>query len=293
MILLLDDIPVLPKEVEIRRNEVADNSVRQSYPINETGAAMLSLADGKRTLQDIAAEIAGRYQVDRKRVEQDVIVFFEKMHREFLVNIRRAGRRRRLGLALFYMRTLQLRSLFELAESRRRYEIPSFVRMPILLFLYLSFFIPYHYLGLLLGMLGVMVLIDFSQLWAGIVLIVHLFISVAVHECAHIAGLYLVGEKDKFFFIGRKNFTVGIYRQTLSPVKELAVSLMGPLVPALIGLEILYFGYRLMDLDWLYWGLIWVSHLLSLLSTDGRNILHAVLRLLNGSAERKPERLEG
>lgn len=47
--------------------------------LNATGAEILRLADGERTLDEIASEIADRFDADLSRVQDDVLNFAEDL----------------------------------------------------------------------------------------------------------------------------------------------------------------------------------------------------------------------
>jgi hypothetical protein len=111
-------------------------------------------------------------------------------------------------------------------------------------------------------------------------------VSISVHEFCHIVALYLAGEDEKLAFMGRRNFTVGVYRQKVTPLKEIFVSVAGPLVPFLIGLELYFYSELQGDATLRLISYVWLANILTLLSTDGANVRNAVLALWKGRMKR-------
>ncbi|MBD0379610.1 PqqD family protein [Paenibacillus sedimenti] len=281
MMLFLDDIPSLPVSVQTDGERIIDVLMKESYPLNESGAYMLSLVDHHRSFKVIAAEVAERYSIDLSKAESEVLLFFAGLNEHYLVNVKRRNVRLRLSYAWFYMRTLELRQLVLLWERRERYDIPPMAaRHPLLMFLYLVFAIPYYYLLALFVMFLLFLQIENFDVMAAGLFTINIFVSIAVHEFAHVFGLYMTGEQDKMLYVGRKNFTIGLYRKTLMEWKEIVVSLLGPLLPALIGLELLYFARLNSSNSLAFIAFIWISNIFTLLSTDGKNIRAALWGIL-------------
>lgn len=57
--------------------------------LNEVGARMWTLFDGKRTLDQIAALVCTEYAVERAQAEQDVLHFANELAERDLVTVRR------------------------------------------------------------------------------------------------------------------------------------------------------------------------------------------------------------
>lgn len=58
-------------------NNIADmNSV---YTLNETGAFIWELIDGKRSVEEIITALTTEYDIDKKNAETDVFSFIENM----------------------------------------------------------------------------------------------------------------------------------------------------------------------------------------------------------------------
>ena len=65
-------------------NNIADmNSV---YTLNETGAFIWELIDGKRDIETIIAEMIKEYEIDDATAREDVMSFMEKMNKYLIVN---------------------------------------------------------------------------------------------------------------------------------------------------------------------------------------------------------------
>jgi hypothetical protein len=64
-------------------NNIADmNSV---FTLNETGAFIWELIDGKRDVDEIITELTKEYDIDAESAEADVMAFIEKMNRYLIV----------------------------------------------------------------------------------------------------------------------------------------------------------------------------------------------------------------
>lgn len=81
--------PRFPRGVRLRRDAVRDRHVLL-YPegalaLNETAVAVLELCDGMRTIDEISAELSGRYETD---VSADVLNLLRSIaDRGFLVDV--------------------------------------------------------------------------------------------------------------------------------------------------------------------------------------------------------------
>ena len=56
------------------------------YPLNDVGARIWELLDGKRTVSDIASVICGEFEGDGKAIQDDVMDFIENLSKAGLVN---------------------------------------------------------------------------------------------------------------------------------------------------------------------------------------------------------------
>ncbi|HBC77690.1 MAG TPA: PqqD family protein [Bacteroidales bacterium] len=66
-------------------NNIADmNSV---YTLNESGAFIWELIDGKRNAQEIINKLMEEYDIDRDSAEKDVLSFINDMSNYLIINI--------------------------------------------------------------------------------------------------------------------------------------------------------------------------------------------------------------
>ncbi|HUX97568.1 MAG TPA: PqqD family protein [Bacteroidales bacterium] len=64
-------------------NNIADmNSV---FTLNETGAYIWELIDGKRDLEEIIKELTKEYEIDEATAKEDVMSFVEKMNQYLII----------------------------------------------------------------------------------------------------------------------------------------------------------------------------------------------------------------
>jgi len=65
-------------------NNIADmNSV---YTLNETGAFIWELIDGKNTIEDLINSVVNKYDADVSTATKDVFSFIEKMKQYLIIN---------------------------------------------------------------------------------------------------------------------------------------------------------------------------------------------------------------
>jgi hypothetical protein len=65
-------------------NNIADmNSV---YTLNETGAFIWELLDGKRDLNSIISELTREYEIDELTAREDVLNFIDRMRKYLIIN---------------------------------------------------------------------------------------------------------------------------------------------------------------------------------------------------------------
>jgi len=87
MTLAPDERPRLPRSARVQFDDVRQRPVLL-YPegavfLNETGAAILELCDGRRTVAEIAAELGRRYEAD---VLADVTAYLGQLAERELVD---------------------------------------------------------------------------------------------------------------------------------------------------------------------------------------------------------------
>lgn len=64
-------------------NNIADmNSV---YTLNETGAFIWELIDGKRTIEEIITALTEEYEIDKQNAESDVFSFIDNMSKYLII----------------------------------------------------------------------------------------------------------------------------------------------------------------------------------------------------------------
>ncbi len=70
--------------VPVANNIVDMNSV---YTLNESGAYIWELVDGKRNLEEIIDKLTEEYDIDRNSAEKDVFSFINNMSNYLIINI--------------------------------------------------------------------------------------------------------------------------------------------------------------------------------------------------------------
>jgi pyrroloquinoline quinone biosynthesis protein D len=71
------DVPRLPRGVRLRFDAVRNTQVllapERAFDLDATAAAVLELVDGKRSVAEIAAVLATRYDADPAEIEADIL----------------------------------------------------------------------------------------------------------------------------------------------------------------------------------------------------------------------------
>ncbi|KZN96722.1 hypothetical protein AZI98_07420 [Aeribacillus pallidus] len=225
-------------------------------------------------------KIFKNYGITYFEAVNDVTALFENLNENHLLNVTKKEYKNRIKSFFVFLYTFQFDQIFRLLNTKKRYDIPGKFRSPLLL--YIFFFVkllvihPIIFLGMYLFFIS-SPFIDYGK---GLVFTLNIFLSMATHEFFHALALYLVNESEKLSFLGKDKFTIGIYRRQLSPFKSIFVALSGPLFPFIIGLYLYKLGENAGTQDIIYISIIWVANILTLLSTDRKNIKNSLFELI-------------
>jgi len=55
------------------------------YTLNETGAFIWELIDGKRSIEEIIIKLTNEYDIDKQNAESDVFTFIENMSKYLII----------------------------------------------------------------------------------------------------------------------------------------------------------------------------------------------------------------
>lgn len=287
MRLFSEDIPCLPESVDIINARLVDKATDRSLVFSDVGMEMLLMTNGRRSILQIATEISGKYRTQIEVVLSDALVFFETLNSHFLINII-PSYSDRVQAILASLKAGQIRPMLDMLAIRKRYaNAPSHMnRWGRILYLALLFSAKY---GMLYFLMFV-ILAYMLNAADSVVLTINLFLSTLVHELGHLLGMVLVSSKVENVFVGRSAFVVGIYRRPLEPFKEIFVSCLGPILPGIIGILLLWRNASSDNRTYRIAAFIWMAHLVSLVSTDGQNIKAGIQKILNFD---KPDKREG
>jgi len=67
---------------------VFDSRSRRCHEINESGAQILSLLDGRRNIKDVIHEVSARFEEPEDRVRKDLDLFLEELIRKGWLDVR-------------------------------------------------------------------------------------------------------------------------------------------------------------------------------------------------------------
>jgi hypothetical protein len=274
-----------------------DQVVAQRYPLNRTGERILQLVDGRRTVGDIASQIAAEAHIGFDQALQDVSGFLQQLGDGLLLN-ERFELHVYWKLALVDPRLLigeLLGAIHLLLTQRLRQDFVGAARanMLVLLAVMARFIAATCWPSMLLLVVGVMA----TLLAVGVDALVTpkmvallgaaLFGSTLLHEYCHLVALRAVAGPPVRAFIAVQGMGLGVHHGPLPKRQSLLVTLAGPLGAGVPGLALLWLAAETGSLALLLVGLIFAVHVLSLtpLGHDGRQIQ----RLLDyGTARRKP-----
>jgi methyltransferase-like protein len=65
-------------------NNIAD--MDSVYTLNETGAFIWELIDGKRSIEEIIRMLTNEYNIDETTASQDILLFIENMNKYLVIN---------------------------------------------------------------------------------------------------------------------------------------------------------------------------------------------------------------
>lgn len=86
------DIPALPRGVRLHPDRVRGLTVllapERVLTIDATGEAIISRVDGKRSIAEIAADLASAYAAPAEVIEPDVIEFLADLAEKRMVDLR-------------------------------------------------------------------------------------------------------------------------------------------------------------------------------------------------------------
>ncbi|MEH7111736.1 PqqD family peptide modification chaperone [Neobacillus niacini] len=283
MYLSKKDIPSFPKQVTLHPKFIRDESFNENYNINVTGHYILSLVDDSKTIGDIVKITKKKYKIKEELAHHDCVSLFETLNKEFLLNIKRKGISDRFSAFVFFVRTFQFRQLFEFFQLNKRFDNAFLKKNLIITFFYLLIVTPYLNGGLLAISFLILYVSNPVTIWEPIMLGGGFILSIAVHEFSHVLGLYMMKEIKKLGFIGKRNLNMGVFRKRVDPRKDIFVSLMGPIIPFLIG-NLLFLLSSIEIVQTI--GIIWMLNLFTLFSTDGKNIRDNMKKIMRGAVIR-------
>jgi hypothetical protein len=274
-----DIIPILPQHVQIQALQLTDNALDQTYPMNATAMAFLSLVNGQRDLTDISQTLAQSYQQAPEKVYEDMTALCRRLERHYLLNLYEG-----------WFQTLQrwIFCLFNILPPRLRtwrYDIPATTSYAkILFYLYgivLQMFMPFFvFLACIITVFGLIV--GYVGLFLGcyVVVCATLILGIALHEASHLwATRWFRG--DHCGFVVSTGLSIRVIRpQETDTRREMIVSLLGPLTPTILAVCLIVF--HLFVPFWVNWVFISIFgiHALQLIlpNPDLGNIVRVIRR---------------
>lgn len=276
----MDDIPEVPEAIVLTEDHLEDTSLNYKFPLNETAREIIKCIDHKNKVSEITTIISGKYDADYKMVSHDVVTLLELLYERSLLNVKRAAVIERFKLFLHYMFIRNFRGMIDLLKFQKRHDISVDKRRPVQVFGQTMLVMTYVYMFWWVLFSILFVFTTPLSVIQSLIFMFNFVFSLVMHEYSHIIGLYLTKQIHSLGYFKSTFFTIGVTRESLSPKKEIVVSLLGPLIPTIIGITLIILGLTL-KVDFLImlsW--VWVINIFALIFTDGKSIVQACGQLL-------------
>ena len=278
--------PYIPEEVERHKEYLYDRNLDICIPVNETAYLMLLKADKNTDYIEIAEEIEKMAHVGMDRVTKDVIAVFSQLNEHYLLNWANRG--------TSFGSKIQALFLNLIRQYNANYHERVNIKRKNLFGLFTSLFFSF---GRKIGMLLIMILIGtivirfckgdnfFADILVGISLAsLGVFFSSIIHELAHLYTYWKIAGDCSKGYIAIDRGSVKIMRpDELGPNENILVSLLGPLIPGMIGLIIwgcgIIFANGIFYLYTIGIAAMFIIHLFNLLPFwgDGKNIMKQLI----------------
>ena len=239
-----DDRIVLADGVHVHAGVVVDRVRGASAPVNGTGQFVLERID--RSLGEIGAELASRYQIELERAADDVLAFAWQLNRGLFANVRTDGGRLARARARLSL-TLRLLPVGRLPTWRSRRGRLDTTTVPRAIATAVT---AAARRGLAVGVAATLLLLD-ASLAAGAGLVapgavgLAVGVGLVVHECGHAVALR--GIPAALVSAGPRTY---VLHAPLPPNRSAAVAAAGPFAAAAVGVWLVAFA-AIVGVGWL------------------------------------------
>ncbi|MCD7036038.1 PqqD family protein [Metabacillus sp. GX 13764] len=235
-------IPYFPEGVAVKGKFIHDEKISAKLPVNQTAKAILEEVDGKKNIDEIIEAVTKKFKVDKDRIFQDTAALFAGLNEKHFLNWKYASNSKvKEGLANFF------------AQYKRGYherfpsEGSSFPAIFLLMLSAVTKKIAIFWLFvMILSAAGYIIAPTPFILWlAYYITVVYagLMASFAVHEAMHASMHRKMAGSLGSGYLAADLMSIKFVRPAAAQyeLKYIWITLLGPIVPAVIGIV----GYTL------------------------------------------------
>lgn len=275
----LDDKPRLAENIIQKQNIIIDESLNRSFEINSMGMNMIKRMDGRKSIKSIAKNIANEYDVEYKKVKEDILALSQYLYKYDVIHF---------NFYNFLFEGKLFLKIFKYLFMTRRKDIKSTKFIKIILEICFLFFPDLWFIYLFMGMIGLSFYIVSGDILPVLILFgltLVLNISFVLHEGIH---LYILRRLTGNSIIGFVRITfnrIQIVRPyDDSPEINFLVAISSSVLLTFIGVG-LYCLYIIFQYSFLIIiALVFLIHSISILplfSFDGRHAYQAYIKTRN------------
>lgn len=282
-LLKLKTVFFIPENVCISENFVIDTDLDKSVKLNDVACNILSLIDGKNTVEDIVSILLKKYNVSKEILERDINIIVSNLQNKNLVECKIVGNK----ILVFF---------FNLAigqyVQKKRYSIAKSKIATFLLLFYIV--VKKLFIMWLITIMPVYFFINNFTLDSNyrinyaigcyFVFIFSMIFGFVLHEWIHIA-VSKIQNQETHGYILAKRFTVSIVK--VNAESSLLSILLGPLIPSILGIIFIFISLKTQSMMTFLLGIGFVINIINLLpfTKDGKGILEKILmkKLMKGA----------
>ncbi len=284
-LLKLKTVFFIPDNVCISENFVIDTDLDKSVKLNDIACNILSLLDGKNTIEDIVSILLKKYNVSKEILERDINIIVSNLQNKNLVECKIVGNK---ILAFFF--NLAIGQYLQ----KKRYSIPKSKIATFLLLFYIL--VEKLFIMWLITIMPVYFFINSFTLDSNyrinyaigcyFVFIFSMIFGFVLHEWIHIA-VSKIQNQEIHGYILAKRFTVSIVK--VNTESSLLSILLGPLIPSILGIIFIFISLKTQSMMTFLLGIGFVINIINLLpfTKDGKGILEKILmkKLMKGATK--------
>ncbi|ENH95841.1 hypothetical protein J416_14051 [Gracilibacillus halophilus YIM-C55.5] len=261
-----------------------DTDIDQVHQINDITMMMLKQINGKDSIEIIADQLVSLYDWPRKQVLNDLLSLIHTLNYRYLINIKNPmkGRIKIKEIIMklfFFLGTIQGDQWF----MRKRYSLkchPLLTIWRIFIFFCTSYLIAFMFI--IFFVITILFIFDRLTPVSLLLTVAPVVMSMTIHEYCHYLFYQLLDTKNRTPYLGYALGKAQIVRTPLPFRNDLMVTLMGPLIPVIIGSFIILIGlFSSTNIEHIILaGSIFCSHIMFLIPPchDGKRIFRMFMQ---------------